>query len=108
MSKNIRKRREKLWNEEGGKCHWCSRETSLPPKGEAKVIPTPDLATLDHLRTRLDKNRQEPNVNNEQRTLLACWQCNNLRGRLHQLVTMPMITILKVNNEVDSNNSIPQ
>lgn len=89
MSKNIRKRREKLWKEESGKCFWCGVITSLPPQGEAKVIPTPELATLDHLRTRLDNTRQEPNTQNEQRTVLSCWACNNARGALDQIVHAP-------------------
>lgn len=87
MSKNIRKRREKLWNEHLGKCHWCGIATVLPPRGQTRIDHRPDYATLDHLRSRLHSNRQIPNNTNEERTCLSCWQCNNLRGRLDQLST---------------------
>jgi hypothetical protein len=87
MSKNIRKRREKLWKEHQGKCHWCGIDTVLPPRGQARIEHRNDLATLDHLRSRLHSSRKIPNNTNEERTCLSCWHCNNVRGRLDQLST---------------------
>lgn len=87
MSKNIRKRREKLWIEKEGKCYWCGVDTILPPRGVKRYMPPMNLATLDHLRTRMDGDREEPNSTNEERTVLCCWQCNNIRGVLHQKAT---------------------
>lgn len=84
MSKNIRKRRTKLWNEKNGLCYWCGVKTVLPPRGSNRHLPTNDLATLDHLRTRLDDLRQVPNTTNEERTVLSCWRCNGIRGALLQ------------------------
>lgn len=87
MSKNIRKRREKLWDEKQGKCYWCGVDTILPPRGATRIEHHDNLATLDHLRSRLKPDRQIPNNTNEERTVLSCWLCNNLRGRLDQLAT---------------------
>lgn len=87
MSKNIRKRRDKLWQDKKAQCYWCRIETILPPRGATRIEHKDNLATLDHLRSRLKPNRQEPNTTNEERTVLSCWKCNNIRGRLDQLVT---------------------
>jgi hypothetical protein len=40
----------------------------------------PTLATIDHLRDRLDPTRQIEPINSEQRLVLACWDCNTQRG----------------------------
>jgi hypothetical protein len=96
LSKNIRKRREKLWIECGGRCCYCDCQTILPEHTVKK--PLPNMATLDHLRTRLHIDydeygaplpgtRQEPNYNSEERTKLSCWTCNNIRGKFDQLAT---------------------
>lgn len=95
-NKSKRKRRENLWINEDGKCYWCGRETFLPPKGDPKALPSPDWATVDHIRTRLDKNRRDQNIENAPRTVLACWECNNLRGRLHQLAIQEYIFLVDV------------
>ena len=82
---NIRKRKTKLWKETDGKCYWCGVKTYLSPRGE-KTVATDTLATLDHLRSRFDmENRLKPNKNNEIRTVLACFKCNTLRGKLESL-----------------------
>lgn len=69
-------------------CHWCGRDTMLVLRTEAhphnKVPPRDDEATIDHLRSRFDPTRQEPNLNHEFRRVLACWRCNNERSRAEQ------------------------
>jgi hypothetical protein len=84
MSLKLRKRREKLWVKENGKCYWCGCLTILPDRGEHFPIAPDNLATIDHLRSRLQQSRQEPNHGVEERTVLACFQCNHLRGLLDQ------------------------
>lgn len=37
-------------------------------------------ATIDHLRDRFDPTRRQPNRTREERTVLACLECNNRRG----------------------------
>lgn len=58
----------------------------LPPDGKRKVVP-PNLATRDHLRSRLDPTRHEPpkGAGSERRIVLACWKCNGDRARHEQL-----------------------
>lgn len=92
------RRRRILWKEQGGLCRWCkcpmlhwddlrSDQTKAQKYGvrqvngmeKIKVMP-PNLATVDHLRDRYDPTRQVKPVNNEQRWVLACWQCNTERG----------------------------
>ncbi len=113
MSKNIRKRRERLWTENEGKCYWCGILTILPLRGTTKTSHRDDLATLDHLRTRLDGNRQEPNDSNEERTVLACWKCNGIRGQLsqnsHQTVSISTSACIYpiVKHEDFSNGTVP-
>lgn len=85
MSKQIRKRKEKLWREKNGKCYWCNRDTVIPPSN-ANLRCKPETATIDHLRTKLMKNRKQPNYTNEERTVLSCFECNQVRGILDEKV----------------------
>lgn len=39
------------------------------------------MATIDHLRNRLDFNRTEPNTEQQSRTVLSCKKCNEDKGR---------------------------
>ena len=42
---------------------------------------TPDnFATVEHLRSKYQESRKEPNLGNEQRIVLACNKCNNEKG----------------------------
>lgn len=66
----------------------------MPCRGIHNQSPFDDLATLDHLRTRLDGARYEPNMSNEERTVLCCWKCNNVRGTLTQLVTEELSLVI--------------
>lgn len=45
----------------------------------------PTMATLDHLRDRSNPTRHIPPKGYEQRWVMACWQCNNDRGRAVEL-----------------------
>jgi hypothetical protein len=72
----LRNRRERLWKSNPN-CHWCKQFTILPDGEIAKD----NWATIDHLRCRLHPQRHEPNPKAEQRTVLACWKCNNERNK---------------------------
>jgi 5-methylcytosine-specific restriction endonuclease McrA len=73
-------RRRKL-HAENPQCHWCKVETIL----EAPSATHPDLATLDHIFDRV--TARELGMSNEERNakaVLACYRCNQRRGRLGQ------------------------
>lgn len=81
-----KRRRAALWKEQDGLCHWCKCQmihwndrTNDPGKRtpEARLR----WATIDHLRSRHNPHRNDGNPNFEQRWVLACWKCNNDRGR---------------------------
>lgn len=78
-------RLKKLW-EADPKCHWCGKPTVLilVPPGVAIGGRVFNAATIDHLRSRLDPNRQEPNSGVDIRTVLACWRCNQQRNDFEQ------------------------
>jgi 5-methylcytosine-specific restriction endonuclease McrA len=73
------KRRDKLFSLHPF-CHWCGKEVHLYPhlRGRGRKRPL-DEATLDHLRSRYNTERQIPSWDKEQ-TVLACWECNHRRG----------------------------
>ena len=78
-SKRLRRQRERMWKE-NPHCHWCGIETVLIPYG-AKVKQENNAATIDHLRDKYNpEKRQEPNLNNETRRVLACFSCNVRRS----------------------------
>lgn len=71
------KRRLKLW-EEDPHCHWCGCLTVWPNGHRQK----PTTATLDHLRDRYDPQRGS---DKSLATVLACYACNQARGRARTL-----------------------
>jgi hypothetical protein len=77
----IKLSRRRLW-EQNPHCHWCGTETVLIDQ-DGGFFPH-NAATVDHLRSRLDSSRSEPNPQREQRRVLACWRCNNERARDEQ------------------------
>lgn len=78
-----RKLRIKL-HEKDPMCYYCGKYTVLSThKKHAKEVP--NLATLEHLRTRFDANRSEPNYTNERRIVLACKKCNQEKAREKEL-----------------------
>jgi hypothetical protein len=82
---NRRKQLERLWRE-NSECHWCGQTTLLLPPG-SRHVSLPNLATRDHLRSRLDPARWNPPEGEylERRIVLACWKCNAERCRNEQL-----------------------
>jgi hypothetical protein len=73
-----RKRKENLWKRDPH-CHWCGRLTRT--EGEQNN----DLATVDHLRTKYDPSRWLRGDGQDERTVLACYACNNERARVDTL-----------------------
>lgn len=73
------RRRRILWARDPH-CHWCGRLTAYatPLLSVGVRVPPPnDLATVDHLDSRLSGRRgQTPG----ERTVLACYACNQNRG----------------------------
>lgn len=73
-----------LYRDQNGLCHWCGCELLLR-KGGAKEKQMPEnLATLDHLDDRFSIDRGSHGYGTL-RKVLACWRCNNDRGRASQL-----------------------
>jgi|2_EtaG_2_1085320.scaffolds.fasta_scaffold12574_5 hypothetical protein len=82
MKRDSKKRRRlNLWDTDPS-CYWCGIETVMPPDGISSRGDIPDNeATIDHLRTKFDSTRLDPNHSNEERTVLSCRKCNWERGR---------------------------
>lgn len=75
------------------KCHWCGRPTVLfvvPPQSPSRVRRHgehfPDRATIDHLDTKSSGQRKQRN-NQEERTVLACYECNQRKNTEEQAAT---------------------
>lgn len=68
-------KRQRLWVEQDGKCHYCDSETILPKQGTK--IPSKLLATLDHIIT-----QAEGGTDSLRNMVIACASCNNKRGDL--------------------------
>ncbi len=86
MPKSLKEIRERLWYK-NPHCVYCGVLTVLPSSpllhrsktGVLHKIP-PNLATIDHLRSRLDPKRRI-HKKKEKRYVLACATCNNLRAK---------------------------
>ena len=80
--KNTPRKRAKLFAEQDGRCHWCN-QPMLPSWTYRKGVRVPDnLATLEHLDSRLSKERgKHPG---ERRVVLACNVCNEARNKQEQ------------------------
>ena len=73
-----RAQKERLWLK-NPYCHWCGCLTVLlPPESKRKYFPS-NMATIDHVRSRLHPARREPVYGEERRHVLACRQCNQRR-----------------------------
>ncbi len=61
-------------------CYYCGVEVReiVVPRG--KKIPD-DMATVEHLYSKLDYRRHDPNDGKEERTVLACYKCNSEKGK---------------------------
>lgn len=76
----IRERREKLFDEQGGLCHWCKCQMVIDPESYARGGQLPrNTCTLDHLVHRMDPRRMYP-AGGEKRYVAACLGCNEARG----------------------------
>jgi hypothetical protein len=63
-------------------CYWCGRKLRLIDR-EKPGKQEDDEATVDHLRSRLDEIRTEPQPRHrEWRRVLSCFKCNNERSAL--------------------------
>lgn len=82
-TKNHPRRRLKLWQEQNGLCYWCRQPTVITKNGQKKGMYPLNMATIDHLRSRLHPDRREP-ARGQQRLVMACLACN--QGRGHQEV----------------------
>lgn len=79
MSKKTARRRRRLWDADPH-CYWCGQltvELNLKPYEK----PPGNLATLDHLRSRLDVTRGTTLAVS---TVLSCLRCNNERAAAEQ------------------------
>ncbi len=80
-----RKRRYKktLFREQNGRCVYCDIEMILTFDASKLRTPSPmNMATFEHLDDRFSDERGTHN--GERRIVLACNQCNNLRGKERQ------------------------
>jgi hypothetical protein len=95
-------RRNKLFDEDPC-CYWCGEETINihPNTPEYKALnlkePLWNETTLEHLRTRLDDDRDEPNPDGEERTVIACRRCNEERSNL-QVRQLPITELWERSN----------
>ena len=78
-TKALRTRRNNLFNQHPF-CHWCKCKLTHPKFVKRGDTQPDNMATIDHLRNRLDFNRTEPNTEREARTVLSCKKCNQDRG----------------------------
>jgi 5-methylcytosine-specific restriction endonuclease McrA len=77
-NKRYKRRRDRLVKEYPF-CYWCGKPVKLYPPLKPHQKPPLDQATIDHLRTRYNPDRQIPSPDKEQ-TVLSCWECNHKRG----------------------------
>lgn len=82
--RDIKKHRQKLFDDAKGLCYYCNVKTEYP-KGEENDGKS-NLATIDHMYSRFNPYRLTPNTKNEKRHVLSCLQCNQLRARLEEVV----------------------
>lgn len=96
-SQRLQRRRTRLWNEDPI-CPDCGVKTILPeeiqkqyglnladwrPRRGQKKVPRhvrERMATIEHLRSRLNPGRRSPQREGEDRTILLCSKCNQDRN----------------------------
>ena len=71
------KRREGLFKEHPF-CYWCNCKLVRCCKQNRKK---PNVATIDHLRSKLDPSRQMIDYSQNPRTVLSCSKCNQERAK---------------------------
>lgn len=77
MARKTAKRKWDLWKK-NPRCHWCGKITW--PRGRRDGKNEDDVATVDHLDNSLSPERGKHA--GEERTVLACYACNQKRGAL--------------------------
>ncbi len=72
-----KRRRERLYEEQDGKCYYCGCPTIIINYTKNPDKFPDNLATLEHLDNKLSKDRKpgEP-----ARVVMACYRCNQERG----------------------------
>lgn len=82
---NNREAKVRLFRE-SSRCYWCGCVTIIGPDGRlpgSRLVPVPkNLATVDHLYSRLDVRRLC--LSHKRRLVLACYACNNRRASEEQ------------------------
>lgn len=82
--KKYKSRRTKLWREDPH-CRNCGVLTILPEMRRKDLIRNnvnlTNMATLEHLNSRLNPERLKPNYSSEIRTTLLCYKCNENKGK---------------------------
>lgn len=81
-SRNTRMR-HRLWHIDPH-CHWCARPTVLGWDN----VQQPDLATVDHILSRLAAPN-EAHYHSEDNQVLACYECNQRRCREEHVRLFP-------------------
>lgn len=74
---NVKAHRLKLFNKQGGCCHWCCRPCILPQQLPRNATLPFHTATLDHLIPSYSDERSPDYLSN---TVMACLLCNKVRG----------------------------
>jgi hypothetical protein len=67
-----------LIEKHGLKCYWCGIGTDDSIYNDG----SPRATTIDHLFNNLDRARQ----GNDDKTVVACYACNQMRARMHEFV----------------------
>lgn len=80
-SVQIRKQRERLFVFQRGRCYWCGIQTVLMSGQSRHKQNPPNMATIDHLYSRLspDRGKVRGYVH-----VLACLKCNNERAAVEE------------------------
>lgn len=81
-----RRRKLRLYERQNGKCWWCKERMSIGHQHRPRVPIPDDLATMEHLDSRMSRSRGTAEYG-EERTVLACNRCNNLRASLEMAIT---------------------
>lgn len=79
-AKSQKRRRDRLFGEDN-RCFWCGCYLIHSENFKRHDSYPDNMATLDHLRDRLNSKRREPNLDMKTRTVLSCKKCNELNGK---------------------------
>lgn len=78
--RTAKRRRDRLF-ELNPYCHWCGCLLIRPETIKKKETEPKNMATIDHLRDRLNPDRTKPNLDHKKRLVLSCKECNEEKGR---------------------------